>query len=150
MRKFDDLLDELSMLEDADFGLPTSSETTESFELRSGIILPGTYKAFLRRFGGMSVLDKVIIAGISSEPFDILSTSKKLQEQWKMPTNLLILQPDEEAAYCFDLKTSGLNGEYDIVCYQLGKSFTKISNGFAEWIEEFVLFVYGEQDHNDS
>jgi hypothetical protein len=149
MRKIDDLFAKLLTLDDVDFGVPVSHAEIESFERRSGIILPESYQAFLNRFGSMSVSDQIVIAGISGEPYDLHSISKKLQSEWNMPAHLLILQPNEEAPYCFDLNTPSSAGEYAIVCYQLGKSYRRIASDFIEWVEEFVLFVYGETEDTD-
>lgn len=149
MNRIDEILEELMTLEDADFGVSVSEEEIQLFEERLRIRLPQSYRKFLQRFGALTIGDKEVIGGITGEPYDILSLTEKHSGQHQMPSSLLILQNDDETPYCFDLNSGNSNGEYEVICYQPGKGYKKTAKDFSRWVEEFVLYVYGEDVNAD-
>ena len=151
-----ELLDRLPTLEGFCSGAPAPDGAIATLEEGLGVRLPPSYVAFLERFGWAQtdVSDGVTVAGVhNGDPHDptasVFHNTRLYRERWGLPGNLLVIQPNEDAPYCFD--TGGgaeADGEYPVVCYELGHRHSgRVAANFAQWLHDFVL--QGGDDEED-
>lgn len=104
---------------------------------------PASYCAFLKQFGALEVGGNTI-SGIIDDSLDDLGSGSvvgdtlRFRETWGLPTNLVVIQADDEAPLC--LKIGKGNPEYAVVCYELHSRNSKvIACSFTEWVGVFVF-----------
>ena len=154
MRDIAELLDRLPTLEGFCSGAPAPDEAIAVLEEAFGVKLPPSYVAFLERFGWAEsdISDGVTIAGVhDGDPYDptasVLHNTRRYRERWGLPGSLLVIQPDEDAPYCFDTGGAEADGEYPVVCYELSHQRSgRIAANFSEWLDDFVLYVEDDED----
>ena len=157
MSQIEQLLNKLSAIEGFCSGTPASDEAIAALENELNIELPFSYKVFLKRFGWvqMEMSDGVTIAGIhNSDPYNVTASifhnTSWYREQQSLPNNLLIIQPNEDAPYCFNTAIKNAKGEYQVVCYELhNTNYSEIAANFEKWLEEFVMCTFSDLDDED-
>ena len=154
MSRIEQVLDKLTTLEGFYPSTPASDEAIATLEEEFGVKLPFSYRAFLKRFGVATVGDGMVAGIHNSNPHDatgsILHNTRCYRKQWNLPDNLLIIEPNEDAPYCFDTSKADAAGDYPLVCYELHNGFYKeIAPDFETWLEDFVIFRFSDSDDED-
>ena len=126
---------------------PVSEDAITTLEGALGVILPPSYRFFLTRYGGLATSERKTVSGIvESDPLlrsggSIYSDTLTFREEYGLPERFLVLQPDQDAPYCFDTEAASPDGELTIVCYQLhSASYREIAGSFSEWLETFFFY----------
>jgi hypothetical protein len=110
-----------------------------------GVRLPPSYHDFLATYGGMSIYDSVVSGIVDEDPLrevggSLYGDTKRFQGEWGLPDYLLVVQPDEDAPYCFDTRRPGMHGEFPVICYELHSRHERtIAAGFDEWMRTVFL-----------
>ena len=109
-----------------------------------GVSLPPSYKDFLKDVGGVAVGDNTI-SGITSEVLDegggsILFDTRSFVNDYGLPDNLLVIQPNMDAPYCLDSSIINSDGEMAVVCYELHNHHANvIASNFSDWFDKYYV-----------
>ncbi len=131
---------------------PQTEAAIATLEQTLSIILPPSYRSFLARFGGAAIDDSIVSGIIDSMPLEhqcgwLYGDTLRFQEDWDLPANLLVIQPDEDAPYCLDTSKPNQNGEHPVVCYELhSKHVRQIAENFEIWLVEWFLRPRANED----
>ena len=110
-----------------------------------GVRLPPSYRAFLATYGSMSIYDSLVSGIVDENPLkdvggSLYGDTRRFREAWNLPEYLLVVQPDEDAPYCFDTRRPDRLGEFPVICYELHSRHEKtIAASFDEWMQIFFL-----------
>jgi len=113
-------------------------ELEAAFERR----MPPSYRAFLARFGGFSVLDSSysrIVDGRIDEGRGWAWTDTKYAREWcRLPDHYLVVQPDEDGFKCLDFSRTGSDGENPVVYHMPFRStpFHELGSNYRLWLIE--------------
>src|SRR5947207_3033523 len=89
-----------------------------------GVEMPPSYRAFLMRFGAMTVAGSPIAGILDGQPLGedtgwVYGDTLLFRKEFQLPEHLLVIQPDEDAPYCMDTRTADRHGEFALVCLEL-------------------------------
>lgn len=124
---------------------PQDSRAIAVLESTLGVRLPPSYRGFLATYGGMAIYDSIVSGILDEDPLKLVGGSlygdtKRFREEWGLPEYLLVIQPNEDAPYCFDTRRSDMHGEFPVICYELHSRHEQtIAAGFDEWMRSFFL-----------
>lgn len=129
---------------------PQSEEAVLALEQALDVKLPPSFREFLIRFGGMAIYDSAVSGIIEESPLNegfgwLYGDTLRLRQEFNLPDHLLVIQPDDEAAYCLDTQQIGHNGENPVVCFELGTgSVQKIADNFTSWLRNWFFKTWLE------
>ncbi len=124
---------------------PQSESAIVTLESKLGITFPPSYRDFLTLYGAMAIYDSTVSGIINGDPLSenggsIYGDTLLFQREWGLPNHLLVIQPNDDAPYCFDIRVASATGEFPVVCYELrSKNAGKIAIDFNDWIRQFFL-----------
>lgn len=124
---------------------PQPISAITQLESKFNLQFPRSYRAFLIEFGSMAICDSTISGIIDGEPWGdgrgwLYYDTLLYRNEWDLPQELLIIQPDEEAPYCLDISNPSVSGEFPIVCYELhAKCVRQIAADFEDWMRRCYL-----------
>jgi hypothetical protein len=104
---------------------------------------PEDYREFLLKYGALSVLDSSVSGVVGNNPLDstagsLYGDTVRFRSQYGLPARYLVLQPDDDAPYCFDM--DNVAGHPTVVCYELHTGHAKvIASNFKEWLQTYVF-----------
>jgi len=123
---------------------PQPEAAIVQLESKFNLRFPSSYRTFLNEYGSMAVCDSTISGIIDGEPYGdgrgwLYFDTLLYRSDWKLPPELLVIQPDEDAPYCLDTSNSSGGGEFPIVCYELhSKNAARIAQDFDDWFRRFL------------
>jgi len=129
-----------------------SEEAVVALELALQVRLSPSYRQFLLRYGAMSIYDSCIAGIVDNQPLyesgsSIYSTTMYFRQERGVPDHLIIVEPDEEAPYCFDTRHVDAAGESPLNCYELYSGADgKIADNFQEFIVKWFLETWTEEE----
>lgn len=131
---------------DSDVWVAGPQNEAAIFELERaiGVSIPPTYRHFLAHYGGFGIANSFISGIIEGEPLGdgtgwLYSDTMRFREEYRMPENLLVVQPDEGAPYCLDTSCRRSDGECPVVCYELhSRHVGRMAETFGEWLQEWL------------
>jgi hypothetical protein len=109
-------------------------------EAAFGSPMPPSYRAFLARFGGFSIIDSSysgIISGKIDDGRGWAWTDTKLAREWcQLPEHYLVVQPDEDGFKCLDFGRIGDDGEHPVVYHMPFRTtpFQEMGRSFVAWL----------------
>jgi SMI1-KNR4 cell-wall len=114
-------------------------------ETTLGVRLPPGYRRFVTSVGGLDV-DGMSISGILEAKGTerrtgwLYGDTMRFQQERKLPSHLLVFQPDDDAPYCFDTSRPDASGEFPIICFDLhSRHEERVARNFDEWLETFAF-----------
>lgn len=124
---------------------PATTVAIAAIERELGVVLPTSYKQFLREFGALAIRDSTVSGVLRSNPADrsggsLVGDTYRFRHERELPQELLVIQPDDDAPYCLDFSQRGTTGEVPVVCYQLStKRRETVADSFASWLRKFIF-----------
>lgn len=120
---------------------PAPEAAIRQLEAAFGQMMPPSYRAFLARFGGVSIVNTVF-SGIKSGQLDgemgwAWTDTKRDRERWQLPTHYLVVEPDEDGPTCLNFSRRGQDGERPIVYHMpFRSSVNDVAPNFTVWLTE--------------
>ncbi len=124
---------------------PQSEEDIARVEALLQVRLPPSYRHFLLRYGAMSIYDSNIAGIVNGQPLylnisSIYYATTDFRQEQGLPDYLIVVEPDDEAPYCFDTRYPGADGEFPLNCYELYSGADgKIADNFPQFIADWFL-----------
>jgi antitoxin YobK len=121
---------------------PAGEDAIRQLEAAFGRPLPPSYRAFLARFGGFSILDSSysgIIDGKIEEGRGWAWTDTKYAREWcQLPEHYLVVPPDEDGFKCLDFSRTGPDGEHPVVYHMPFRvsPFAELAPSYGAWLTE--------------
>ena len=109
------------------------------------VCLPPSYRQFLLQYGGMAISNSYIAGIIEDDPLSINGGSLygetvRLREEQELPNYLIVVEPDDEAPYCFDTRYPDTEGEFPLNCYELYSGADgKVADNFPQFMVDWFL-----------
>jgi antitoxin YobK len=128
---------------------PATEDAICELEAAFGEPMPPTYRAFLARFGAISILDSSfsgIIDGKIEEGRGWAWTDTCYAREWcQLAPHLLVVQPDEDGFKCLDFSRRARNGECPVV-YQwpLRHQTHHIADSYGAWLSTSLRCMVAE------
>ncbi len=110
-------------------------------EATFGQPMPPSYRMFLGWFGGMTIHANCV-SGITDGQIDgemgrVWCDTQLARERWRLPPELLVVEPDEEEPACLDFTRRGPNGECPVVRFQSYRGSAYFTDpSFGVWLVE--------------
>jgi hypothetical protein len=124
---------------------PARDQEIRAAEAALGVSFPPSYRAFLSLYGGISVVNSIISGIVDNAPLDpgggsVVFDTMRFRKEWHLPSHYIVIQPDEDAPYCLDTRTTDASGEMVVVCYELHSEHAGvIATSFLDWLERFFV-----------
>jgi len=124
---------------------PAREEDIRAAEAALGVSFPPSYRAFLSRYGAVSVVDSTISGIVDNAPLDpgsgsVVFDTMTFRREWRLPEHYVVIQPDEDAPYCLDTRKTDAAGEMPVICYELHTEHAGvIAASFVDWLERFFV-----------
>jgi hypothetical protein len=120
---------------------PAPEAAVQHLEATFGHSMPPSYRAFLSRFGGITIHANCIsgITGgqIEGEMGRVWTDTQLARERWQLPSDLLVVEPDDEEPACLDFGRRGQNGECPVVRFQSYRNSAYVTDpSFKVWLVE--------------
>lgn len=117
-----------------------SAEAIRELESLFGQAMPPSYRAFLARFGSVSVLNTVF-SGILKGRVDggmgcAWTDTKRDRKRWKLEPHYLVVQPDEDGPTCLDFSRKSADGEHPVVFQMPFRPSSDLSDSYGKWLGE--------------
>lgn len=103
--------------------------------------MPPSYRSFLSRFGGISILDNSlsgIIEGKIDEGRGWAWTDTKYAREWcQLPEHYLVVEPDEDGFKCLDFSRVRADGECPVIYHMPFRTtpFNELGDSYGEWLK---------------
>jgi len=123
---------------------PQPEQSIIELEHALNVRLPPSYRTFVAKFGGFSLLNSVVSGIIGEDPLAVGTgrlhwDTQRFRQEYGMPDHLLVVQPDEDAPYCLDIRKQRPDGEMPVVCYELHSGHSsQMASSFSEWFTEYL------------
>jgi len=121
---------------------PAAEDTIRQLEVAFGRQMPPSYRAFLARFGGFSILDSSY-SGIIDDKIEQgrgwAWTDTRYAREWcQLPEHYLVVQPDEDGFKCLDFGRVGPDGEHPVIYHMPFRKtpFNELNPSYATWLTE--------------
>ena len=130
---------------------PASRDAVSTLESTFGVTLPPSLVAFLMSWGALSIYDNTVSGIIDDNPLDetcgsLYGDTLILRAESDLPGNLFVVGRHEDGAYCLDSTDSAANAEWPVINLTNGSSPTRVSVSFREWLQDFVLSGWTNED----
>ena len=132
---------------------PATREAISDIERAIGAALPPSYASFLLSHGSLAIYDTVVSGVIDGERISdgggtVLGDTERLRLEGALPDGFLVIGPHEDGGYCLDLRHCRSDGECPVVNYEMGsvQHEKPVADTFEDWIVEFCLQAWSEQD----
>ena len=99
----------------------------------------------------MSIYDSTITGIVDGDPFylnisSIYYATTDFRQEQGLPDYLIVVEPDDEAPYCFDTRYPDAEGELPLNCYELYSGADgKIADSFPQFIVKWFLETWAEE-----
>ncbi|WP_439625326.1 SMI1/KNR4 family protein [Gemmata sp.] len=119
---------------------PASEDVIRELEAAFGRPMPPSYRAFLTRFGGFSILDSTysgIIDGKIAQGRSWAWTDTKYARGWcQLPEHYLVVQPDEDGFKCLDFSRTDTAGEHPVIYHMPFRKtpFNEMATSYGAWL----------------
>jgi hypothetical protein len=119
---------------------PAAEDVIRQLETAFGRPMPPSYRAFLARFGGFSILDNTysgVIDGKIDQGRGWAWTDTKYARGWcQLPEHYLVIQPDEDGFKCLDFSRIGADGEHPVVYHMPFRNtpFNEMGCSYQAWL----------------
>jgi hypothetical protein len=106
-----------------------------------GYSMPSSYRAFLARFGGLTIHANCV-SGVTDGQIDgewgrAWCDTKLARQQWQLAATLLVIEPDGEEPACLDFGQQGPDGECPVVRFQSYRNSAYVTDpSFGVWLVE--------------
>jgi hypothetical protein len=121
---------------------PAPEEAIQELEAAFGRPMPPSYRAFLARFGGFSILASPysgIVDGKVDDGMGCAWTDTQVaREDCQLPKHYLVVQPDEDGYTCLDFSRTGSGGEHPVVYHMPFREtpFHEVAESYRAWLGE--------------
>lgn len=121
---------------------PAAEDAIGQLETAFGRPMPPSYRAFLARFGGFSIIDSSysgVIRGTIDDGRGWAWTDTELAREWcQLPEHCLVVQPDEDGFKCLDFSRAGDDGEHPVVYHMPFRKtpFNEMGRSYEAWLVE--------------
>jgi hypothetical protein len=128
---------------------PQPEDAIRELELELGVEMPPSYRTFLAQYGGLSIGDWFISGIIDGDAIGeatgwLYADTMRFRDEFGIPESLLVVQPDEDAPFCLDVRNRSSDGECPVVCYELHSGHAgRIAETFREWLLQGLQFRSG-------
>jgi hypothetical protein len=132
---------------------PAPEEAIRQLEAAFGHPMPASYRDFLSRFGGVSIVNTVF-SGIIDGKIDggmgwAWTDTKRDRERWQLPAHYLVVEPDEDGPKCLDFSRRGPDGEHPVVYHMpFRSSVDNVAPNFGAWFTESLRCMLEAWDDN--
>jgi hypothetical protein len=120
---------------------PASESAVRELEEAFGNTMPPSYRAFLSRFGGLTIHAKCV-SGVTDGQIDgewgrVWCHTQLDRRRWNLPVTLLVVEPDEEEPACLDFAQRASDGECPVVRFQSYRNSAYVTDpSFGAWLVE--------------
>jgi hypothetical protein len=110
--------------------------------------MPPSYRAFLARFGGLAALGRHV-SGVSDGQIDgavgrAWYDTQAARARWRLPAELLVVEPDEEEPACLDFARRGWDGERPVVRFHRDRGLAPVTDpSFEVWLLGWLRAAVG-------
>jgi hypothetical protein len=120
---------------------PAPEAAIRELEAVFGHPMPPSYRAFLARFGGLTIhancVSGVTDGQIDGEMGRAWCDTQVARERWRLPAELLVVEPDEEEPACLDFGRREPHGECPVVRFQSYRGSAYVTDpSFGVWLVE--------------
>jgi hypothetical protein len=121
---------------------PAAEDVIRQLEAAFGRPMPPSYRAFLARFGGFSILDSsysgIIDGKIEQGGGWAWTETKYARERCQLPEHYLVVQPDEDGFKCLDFRRTGPDGEHPVIYHMPFRKtpFNEMNSSYMAWLIE--------------
>ncbi len=145
----DDIAELIERLRESDpqlwLSAPATDQQIAELESAFGRPVPPSYRAFLARFGALS-LPNDTYSGISDGNIDVgrecsWTVTKMAREHCQLPLHYLVVQPDEDGYVCLDFSRTTSDGEHPVVYHMPFRNtpFNELAPNHTAWLHECLL-----------
>ena len=141
------LLDRMRELEPEVYVYGPAPETAiHQLESAFGHPMPPSYRAFLARFGGISIVNSVY-SGIMDGQIEggmglAWQDTMRDRERWQLPAHFLVVEPDEDGPMCLDFSRKDADGEHPVVFFMPFRSGVDDSaRSYVAWLGERLRYM---------
>jgi hypothetical protein len=121
---------------------PADEDTIRQLESAFGRSMPPSYRAFLARFGGFSIIDSSY-SGIYRGAIDggggcAWADTQHARGWCQLPAHYLVVQPDEDGFKCLDFSHTTPDGEHPVVYHMPFREtpFNEMAPSYVAWLIE--------------
>jgi hypothetical protein len=118
---------------------PAPETAVRQLEEVFGHEMPPSYREFLAQFGGLAVQSRRV-SGVTDGQIDgalgrAWYDTRRARERWRLPAELLVLEPDDEEPACLDFARRGWDGEPPVVRFHRARGLAPVSDpSFDVWL----------------
>jgi antitoxin YobK len=120
---------------------PAPEDAIRGLEAAFGEPMPPSYRAFLSRFGGVSILDSsysgIIDGRIEEGRGWVWSDTLTAREECHLAPHLLVVRPDEDGFKCLDFSRRTPDGECPVVYQWPFRPLPRqVAASYGAWLSE--------------
>ena len=119
---------------------PADENVIAELEATFGRSMPPSYRAYLARFGAISILDNSL-SGIIDGMIDLgrgwAWTDTRYARDWcKLPEHYLVVEPDSDGFVCQDFSRTRADGECPVIYHIPFRTtpFNELGESYGEWL----------------
>lgn len=135
------LLDQFRQLEPETYVHgPADEHVIRELEVAFGRPMPPSYRAFLARFGSLSILDSsfsgIIDCKLEQGRGWAWTDTKYAREWCKLPEHYLVVEPDSDGFVCLDFSRTRADGEHPVIYHMPFREtpFNELTASYGEWL----------------
>ena len=119
---------------------PAADDTISGLEAAFGRPMPPSYRAFLARFGAVSILNTTysgIIRGKIEVGRGWAWTDTRYAREWcQLPEHYLVVQPDEDGFKCLNFSRTAPDGEHPVIYHMPFRTtpFHELGVTYEAWL----------------
>lgn len=121
--------------QDAYFTGGVSDEKVQETEIKLQVLLPDSYKWFLRNYGYGGIFGVEIIGYALNGPA-VVDATKEYQKYYKLIDGIVVIENVDEFAYCLDTNKMK-NGECPVIMWDNQEGYgRKVADNFLDYLIE--------------
>ena len=119
---------------------PQPEQSIQTVENALGVGLPTDLRSFIAEFGGLEVNGSCVSGIVDDDPLareggNLYNDTMVFREDHRIPEDLLVIQPDEDAPYCISARADGAGSDSPVLCYELHSGNRHvIAPSFSVWL----------------
>lgn len=119
---------------------PAAEDTIRELEGAFGRPMPPSYRAFLARFGGFSIVDNswsgVYDGKIVGGGGCVWSDTTRAREWCQLPEHYLVVEPDQDGFVCLDFSRTSPDGEHPVIYHMPFRTtpFNELSANYSTYL----------------
>ncbi len=134
---------------------PTTEDLIQQIEAAFAQPMPPSYRAFLTRFGGFSIVDSpysgITCAAIDSARGSAWTDTQRARAWCQLPVHYLVVQPDQDGFTCLDFSRTASDGEHPVIYHMPFRKtpFNELAPNYETWLIEDLRGMYSAWAEDD-